>query len=294
MEDTCDWANLISTVEDNDRKRNISARIKNLCGDNIELGDIINKRLHKFNLSYSIEYEKTRIKVSDLSLKAYQVYTYILKECPTDNDLYEIQNFINNGSALFKRSSGRTIDTLMTRFQRYHNVCYYLDVTDPKHPIMCDKYEEGKNMILFDIGASYRQKMHQFSKTYFDCFGRGYEVEHHLNNNQIMYISLCKFTFFIWARRFLVFKFLQKHLHKVIIVRQYSQKNLYKPKKKKIRKPRLPLRKTIKKVMCVPHIDIKMYTRQSSKRRRLITTQWESPNLSTQVKKFDNRRKICK
>jgi len=194
-------------------------------------------RNKKMKGKISVIYHKRVLLVENLSLRAHQIYSQILLSCPSDSDILAIKQLIDDGPSLNKKVSGRTIDTLVTRFPKYHNVFYYLDVSDKKDTKIVPYSEaDGRQIILFDIGSSYRSKMHQYSKTYFDCFGRGDEVKHILSTGEAVHISLCQFTFYIWASRFRVFEFLQDEFESIIVVRQQSQKNTYKPKRKKRRK----------------------------------------------------------
>ena len=245
----CDWGNLMSVLSSND------SDVKNITDDILSTISNVTRDTYIHNLtvlawytrskllysSISITYHKRLLQVDELSLKATQTYRHIINNCPTDESLLAIKRLIDDGpNKALKKISGRTIDTLVTRFPRYHNVCYYLDVTDKDNAVIVPysmiRKHKNKEFILFDIGSSYRKKMHQFSKAYFDCFGRGDEVSHISESGVVINISLCQYTFFIWASRFKVFEFLQKELDRVIVVRKHCQKTTYRPKhlKKKI------------------------------------------------------------
>jgi len=195
-------------------------------------------RFMQLTVKTTVEYCKRVLQPQDLSIKANGVYQHILRHCPADQDLLAVLKMIDAGPyAQDLKISGRTVDTLMTRFPKYHNVCYYLDVTDPDHStILGGESTPGRTVILFDIGSSYRNKMHQYSKTYFDCFARGDVVEHTLSCSRKINISMCQFMFYLWARRFQVFEFLKAEFERVIVVRQHGQKTTYKPKKRLRRK----------------------------------------------------------
>lgn len=200
----------------------------------------------------TVEYFKRVLRPRDLAPKALGVYQYILRQCPTDREMLAVQTLIDDGPfAGHQKISGRTVDTLMTQFPKYHNVCYYLDVTDKDNShIVTDNSLPGRTIILFDIGASYRAKMHQFSKTYFDCFGRGDVVEHTLACTRTINISLCQFMFYRWAHQFQVFHFLKEEFDRIIVIRQYGQKTTYKPKKRKT--PQAHLVTDIKRTILCP------------------------------------------
>jgi hypothetical protein len=201
-----------------------------------------------------VKYTKPAIDGSMLSDKASFAYNEILRYCNTDKKLLSILDLIANGPTSMK-ISGRIIDTLVTRFSRYENVCYYLDVTDPVNSeIVTEASIEGRNIILFDVSASYRKQMQIYSKMYFDCFSRGIRVKHTLGDGSIRTFSICKVNFFIWASRFKVFDFLEKRIDKIIEVRRRSQKQVYKPKRKKYRtnRVRVDLNK-IETILVPPH-----------------------------------------
>jgi hypothetical protein len=242
----CNWGNLMNILNEEVIERN--AEQESIV---ISIHDTLQKRqLPDFIIHYwytiltnlackiTVNFAKKVLQPKDLKIRAGEIYKEILQMCSTDGELLRIKNLIDNGPELAKKVSGRTIDTLVTRFPRYNNVCYHLDVTNPKKPSIIQEKDitPDKVITLFDIGSSYRHKMHQYSKTYFDCFGRGDEVEHTLTCGTKIRISICQFTFFIWADRFKVFEFLDQEYLKIVVVRQHSQKNTYKPKRKRKRK----------------------------------------------------------
>jgi len=184
------------------------------------------QHIKKIQCKSSVVYFKRVLTIDELSTRAREVYEHILTQCPTDASLRAIQLLINQGPPVDQKISGRTIDTLVTRYPRYADVCYYLDITDPTNTFIVTKIssDSSRKFMLFDIGASYRKKMQQFSKTYFDCFGRGDEVSHIMTDGSTMTISICKFSFYIWAQRFRVFDFLITNFKMVISVRQQGQK----------------------------------------------------------------------
>ena len=182
----------------------------------------------------TITWMKNVVEVADLSEKARCVYSNIIQFCPTDEDVLFIRDLIIHGPEIRQKPSGRTVDVLVTRFPDYYDVSYYLDITDPNNTFIVDEpYKHGRDIILFDIGSSYRQKMHQYSKTYFDCFGRGEVVNHILHSGESVAIQLCQFTFFVWAHRFKVFEFLDRRIADVVRIRKQNQKKTYQPKKKR-------------------------------------------------------------
>jgi len=174
---------------------------------------------------------KKVVAAKDMNDRDRGIYRYIINKCPTDDAILRIKTLIDNGPIIRgKRVSGRTIDTLVTRFQMYRNVRYYIEIdkTGGRHIVATPT--DMSNVILFDISNSYDQKMRMCSKTYFDCFGRGDEVEHQLASGGVVNISLCQFNFFIWAEEFCVFDYLAQELDTIINVKRQTQVHIYKPK----------------------------------------------------------------
>jgi hypothetical protein len=162
--------------------------------------------------------KKKTIRVEELNIRETEVYKEILNLCPTDERVLAIHNLIQSHRA---RWSGRTLDALVTRFPRHHNTSYWLDTTagQPAKLVTTDE-TSGRTCMLFDIADSYRHKMFQYSKTYFDCFARGPAVLHQLGDGQVISVSLCQFMFFIWADVYRVFEFLESEHANVLSVKK--------------------------------------------------------------------------
>jgi hypothetical protein len=164
--------------------------------------------------------------VSKLGVRSLAAYKYIIQILDTDAKVLRIQQLIQYPFGTENKNrkvSGRTIDTLVTRFHKYHNVTYYIDQTTRQ---IVDTFRlKNDNILLFDIGGSYRQMMQQHSKTYFDCFARGESVVHRLKDSgKKIIMALCQFTFFIWADRFCVLDFLKQMYSDVIEIRKKKKK----------------------------------------------------------------------
>lgn len=201
MSKQCDWTNLMDVLDQT---------------------EVFKKKKSKQKKPKKKVYDK-----NELSTKAKFVYEHILKKCPTDNDILKIYNLIQNGVTYdSKKISGRTIDTLVTQVPKYSNACYYLDVTNPNDIFIVESldHKKKKKIILFDIGSSYRKKMQQYSKAYFDCFKRGELVSHKLENGEYINISLCQYNFFIWASHFKVFEYLMKIIDTITNFKQIKKK----------------------------------------------------------------------
>ena len=179
--------------------------------------------------------KKKQLLVSELPVRGGEVYKEILAQCP-DAHVLHILAIIQQHQLKW---SGRTIDTLVTRFHLSNNCSYYLDITDGYPGKIVDSHHlAGRIVILFDIGDAYMHKMSQYSKNYFDCFARGDEVLHPLQNGQVIALSLCQFMFFYWADAFKVLEFLSTQHDTVVTLRKKNQqmKELTKSSNRKIRK----------------------------------------------------------
>ena len=208
------------------------------------LGDSVSLATSLYRLCLAVSEIKMRVKpgnkkkqvtIEQLPIRGAEVYKEILYQC-SEEDIIRIRNTIQTHQAT---SSGRTIDTLVTRFHHSHSTSYYLDVTDgyPGTIVKTAKLP-NRRIILFDIGDAYIHKMGQYSKNYFDCFARGDEVLHQLKNGSIVSLSLCQFMFFYWAEAFRVLDFLQSEQNSVVSLRKKNQqlKTQSKNQNKKIRK----------------------------------------------------------
>ena len=179
--------------------------------------------------------KKKQLAIDELSVRGKEVYKEILYQCTDDRVLHIME--ISQQHQL--KWSGRTIDTLVTRFHLSNNCSYYLDITDGYPCHLVDTHNIPDRMvILFDVGDAYMHKMNQYSKNYFDCFARGDEVLHPLKNGQVIPISLCQFMFFYWADAFKVLEFLSLQHDTVVSMRKKHQqlKDANKSHNRKIRK----------------------------------------------------------
>ena len=244
MTPECNWTHLLQDLESDTLDHDTITYLKQLFAKTTPLcynllANVYHQTRHRQTKTVPT-YQKLVQKPKDICTKSQAIYAYIVRECPTDEAIMFIKNFIEEGCmTMSKKISGRTIDTLVTRFPKYHNVCYYIDATDPDHTfIVADdvKHDPARNIILFNIGASYRKKMQQYSKTFFDCFARGKEVAHQLQSGKTINISLCQFMFFIWATKFKVFEFLADRLDDIVSVRQLNNKKKKHLKRKQFSK----------------------------------------------------------
>jgi hypothetical protein len=248
------------------------------------------ERMQRLNSKITVNFYKKVLHKSELKIRGLEIYKEILDLCPSDEELLRIKRLVGIGPSIAKKVSGRTIDTLVTRFPRYYNVCYYLDVTDKDNiTIVSNCSDTSRKTMLFDIGSSYRMKMHQYSKTYFDCFGRGDEVLHTLQSGDKLNISLCQFMFFIWAERFKVFEFLDREFDNIVVIRQQSQKNTYEPKRK--RKPTSQIRSNTSEAKRLKHTVLSPAVQHGRQRREntVIRMRRENPNNIDSVRTFQKQ-----
>lgn len=198
------------------------------------LRKLITAHINQSEIRMTTNHKKRVVSSSELNEPALFAYQHICKECPDDESILEIQQLISRGPIPDCKISGRMMDTVMTAFSKFRDTTYYLDETDPSNTFIVDYVEKpGRKIILFDVAVSYKSMMRRFSKAYFDCFGRGDETVHTLQNGSLLLIILCQFTYFIWAKRYCVFIFIQQQLPHVITIRQHSQRSKYIPKKRK-------------------------------------------------------------
>lgn len=250
MDEANDWAEFVTSFDAHAEARKW---LRDILGQTEHRIGAIVDNLVELKPTVVVVYNKKVTLASNLCARAREVYNHILSQCPTDASILAIKRMIDEGpSQSGRKISGRTIDALVTRCDKFFNVHYYLDVTDPANAKIVDVCScPGRKIELFDVCASYRTNMAQFSKTYFDCFGRGDEVTHQLTSGEQVGICLCQFMFFIWADRFRVFDFLELHYEQVINVRKYSQKTTYRPKRPANRKALpAPISNVSKSVLC--------------------------------------------
>jgi len=192
------------------------------------------------DLLVDISYVSTRVRkrIENLSVRSQEIFLEIRNRLPTDHDLREFHRRQKNlHKDLGHKCSGRTFDTLVTSAYKYMDCSYFLDITNRHDITILQDCEEpippDRRVIRFDIQASYRQKMYQYSKRYFDCFARGDVIEHQLSDGTNLDISLCQFMFFLWVFEFKIDQFLLQNYPKVVEIRRFNQTQNYKPKKKK-------------------------------------------------------------
>lgn len=221
MDISCDWETVLPTVSIKKIKKTNSN-----CKKDKEKQHGITREKGEHE-----GYKKSCISHSALPIKAKSVYKMIMAICETDKQVLRVNDMIKNGPIKNVKISGRIIDTLVTRSHKFIDTCYYIDVTDRWAPFIVDDVvditRDDRNIILFDVCSSYRQKMLQFSKGYFDCFGRGYVVSHILKSGKTVPINLCQFNFFLWAKQYCVFEFLIRQYEKIVRIRRMFQANKF-------------------------------------------------------------------
>ena len=219
------------------------------------------------NASTQYRANKHAKSVEQLSVRSREILNEILVKLPTDNALLDFKRRVNDiDTSIGKKCSGRTFDTLVTSAPRFIPCCYYLDITDPSNTVYLQELPkepfQDRHIIYFDLQASYRQRMSQYSKKYFDCFARGDIVNYHLRDGSVLPISLCQFMFFLWVFEFQIHKFLFLNYQDIVDIRRYYQLHNYHPKKKK--------RKTI----TLQQVPVQRVTLCPSRKQRRVHTKY--------------------
>lgn len=166
--------------------------------------------------------------VSQLTPKEQEVYQGLMRQVGHDEDrLLSLADLVQHGPKTAHHISGRVIDTLVTKYPRMNEVSYYLDFSEsvggcgryvPREQV--SQLKNRRHLHYFSICSSYRNQMRLNGKAFFDPFGRGTEVYHRLSDGSWMLMSLCKFSFFLWAQQHAVFEFLDQHYDEVTRVQR--------------------------------------------------------------------------
>lgn len=190
---------------------------------NTNIPDNINKSIrNNFMTNYithRFEYNKNIIEIVNLDKQQAEMYKQILIQCPDDKSIYNIDKVIRRISTS-RHISGRTIDMLMTKYHHNHTSIYNLCI-DHNDIHILEKGHTCENCIVFNIGSSYKRKMKQYSKSNFDCFGRGDMVRHKLKGGGHINIHICQFMFFIWLTKFKIIEYME---HNINDIKQKSTK----------------------------------------------------------------------
>ena len=181
----------------------------------------------KCRVSVNLVFVRSVLEPKALKRDAKRAYDYILKACPTDEDVLRIKSLIDRAEF-----SGRVIDTFVTQYVEAHNVCYFVDGSGR----IVNGRTLGQRASRINVFESYRNHMSRFSKPFFDCFGRGDNVAHTLRSGEKVVLSLCKFPFYIWADRFAVFDYLRLVLPNLVAMRTRMKSQTKKTKKEKKKK----------------------------------------------------------
>lgn len=185
-----------------------------------------------------------------MSSRQRAIYEQLKQDPRLDDDiLWMKRNTLGSlmGIGANRKVSGRIVDALMTKYPRFENVHYYIDVTDPKKTVYVprEQYETytnanpGRELALFNISSEYRTQMNIYSKTFFDPFSRGVEVLHKLKDGTFVTFSICKLMFYRWSRDYHVFDFLRANYERITRVQREDQQRQRRYRKRK-RKMALP------------------------------------------------------
>lgn len=182
--------------------------------------------------------KKTVVSPDEMSAKQREIYDELRRDPKFEENIVwmktqTLSDLIGAPSDSSQRVSGRVVDSLMTKYPRFEDVHYYIDVTDRAHTRYVSRlqYWAERNTgrtgryILFNISSAYRSHMNLYSKTFFDPFGRGVEVLHQMKSGEHVTFSMCKLMFYMWARKYHVFDFLRdKYEHIAQIQREDQQR----------------------------------------------------------------------
>lgn len=220
------------------------------------LQDQYKKKMKRSTVCTQHAAEKVSTPLNQLSIRATAVYQEICNQLTTDEAIIAFRTRIDTlRPALGIRCSGRTFDTLVTSAAKYLNCSYFLDITDPSNIVYVPNgtlLREGRHIIHFNIQMSYRQKMQQYSKKYFDCFARGAVVQHRLDSGGVIDISICQYMFFLWVFENRIDEFLSRNFESIVEIRRMNQYKNYTPKKKQ-RAAYLVLPRTSAKILAYPN-----------------------------------------
>lgn len=119
-----------------------------------------------------------------------------------DSHMLAIQNYIADCPF-----SGRSLDLFLTTTLHRNGVIYHLKPTGrvfklSNFPVYGD--------IRFNLTLSYRQNLHRYTKTYFDCFARGLIIEDTLEDGRVLKVPICQFLFYQWAMTYDLVVFLKR------------------------------------------------------------------------------------
>lgn len=203
------------------------------------LADLYTERMSQTELGRThtvfMVIKKAVVRPEDMDARQYDVYCELLR---VPNLIHHIV-WMNTQSLskligadhIRARMSGRVVDSLMTKFPRFSDVHYYIDVTDREHTVFVPRAEYSSyiethpshRLELFNISSAYRSHMGMYSKTFFDPFQRGVEVMHPVGNKMYITFSMCRLKFFMWAKQHHVFDFLKSNYVDISRVQREDQ-----------------------------------------------------------------------
>ena len=207
-----------------DSKRELLSNTYLMCSMKCEL----------HNAEVIVMMKKIIIKPNEMSYKQREIYETLLQDPHLERDIIWMKSQNLNdliGAPSNQRVSGRVIDSLMTKYPRFSDVHYYIDVTDLNNTIYVprdcynDYCKRNPNRILrlFNISSEYRSYMNLYSKTFFDPFSRGVEVLHEMSDGKFVTFSMCKLMFYRWSKKYHIFDFLKSNYVKISQIQREDQ-----------------------------------------------------------------------
>jgi hypothetical protein len=221
----------------------------------------VDTQLHEPDVCCLIK--KEVIRVSQMTLKQMDVYKELLKEKNLNQQIVWMKTHTLSsliGASPTHRVSGRVVDSLMTKYPRFCDVHYYIDVThDHTRYIPRQEYDSFREahpdhrLILFNISSEYRSHMNFYSKTFFDPFQRGVEVLHPVGDGQFVTFSMCQLKFFLWAKQNHVFDYLKDNYEDISRIQREDQQRQrqYRIQKRHVRNTNRPHHKPKRKYRVV-------------------------------------------
>ena len=170
----------------------------------VRLRDVWLETLARHRLRVTGVFAKRILSPDQLDTEGRRAYDYVLRQCDTDAKLRDMLTFVQRGSS--RKVSGRTVEAVVTRYPRHHPLRYWWH--EASRRVVASP---GPGVVLFDLATEYATQLRLWSKTYFDCFGRGDPVRHTMRDGEVLQLPLCQLIFFLWARRTGLLGFIEQH-----------------------------------------------------------------------------------
>ena len=134
---------------------------------------------------------------TDLSGKPRHIYETFRSRVP-DVLLLQLKTYLTENPF-----SGRAMDMFLTSSVYINNLHYFHTVGHRGYSL-----QARNNHVRFNISLSYQSKLKFYTKTYFDCFGRGCVVIDTLSNGTVIHVPIAQYIFYEWAYKHMVIEFM--------------------------------------------------------------------------------------